>query len=193
MRSQLLSLFALTFLVGCTTTPMLSDDDIAESVEFYEVEQVDAADVPDEAVALISTTFGTRLVVRIPTDADVFTVGAVLIEDGSEPVGTTCRMSAEGTDQFTVSSCADAEHLSPITLTLPEQSEFTPVSIEELTNIAMGYADRKIASPAGDQCRAHCHYQWQLAIVACALLNPTPGCYDQANLYVLACYAACPL
>ncbi|HVS00496.1 MAG TPA: hypothetical protein VMW27_27995 [Thermoanaerobaculia bacterium] len=146
-------------------------------------------------VAVFEVTPKARLIVRLSEGRSAGEAPALFLpEEGAQPVEVNCVLARHGGKRsYSISSCSGADELAGFSARIePEvpQLDLNAALDPSLTGINSGAEEKSVE---GDNCRAYCHYQWQWGISACWLFNPTPGCYDQANLYFIACSAACPL
>lgn len=146
-------------------------------------------------VEIFDVSPNARLMVRIPEDPAAKDASGLLIRQGEiTPVTVQCALARTGAKQpYIIKSCTGAPELAAFGARL--QQDVPRLSLDAALDPSLKGIDpddsRKSAE--GDNCRAYCDYQWQWGIFACWLFNPTGGCYDEVNLYAIACNASCPL
>jgi len=143
-------------------------------------------------VAVVEVVPSARLILRVPDGrSSAAASGLFLREGGAEPVTVECALRRVRRS-YTIRSCSGAAELVAFSAKLEEVPR---LNLDAALDPSFKGLDSGVVqkSAEGDNCRAYCHYQWQWAILACWLWNPTGGCYDQVNLFWVACMAGCPL
>ena len=142
-------------------------------------------------IAEVEVSSGVHLIVRVPKNHfSPVAPGILLRKGGTAPTSVRCAVK-RSRNAYIIRSCVGADELSGFRARIGQISR---LNLDAALDPSIKGLDPGVVqkSAEGDHCRAHCHYQWQWAILACFLWNPTGGCYDQVNHFLVACSTRCP-